>query len=121
MTRTTLLLVLGYAAVLAAAATAVVETRRRTIATLDTPEARAEWNSWRAETKKLSQEQGPAMRRPAKAVEPPMLILLRDHFPMALGSTLVAATLFYWLMVVLIRGSLQTPPLPDGVEPETLP
>lgn len=109
MTRATVLLVVGYAALLAAAVGGVVEARRRTMATLASPEARAEWNAWRAETRELSTSDGPMKRREAKAPEPPLLILLRDHFGAAVGSTVVAMTLFYWFLAFLIRGSMRTP------------
>lgn len=110
------LLAIGYAALTAAAVGGVVEARRRTLATLASPEARAEWNAWRDETRELSASDGPMKRREAKAVEPPLLILLRDHFGAAVGSTVVAVTLFYWFFVFLIRGSLHTPPV-GGMPP----
>jgi hypothetical protein len=101
--------VIGYAAVVAAAVWGAAEARRRVLASLDTPQARAEWQAWRKETERLSEEQGPMKRRPAKAVEPPLLILLRDHFPAAVTSAIVSVSILYWLLVVLVRGSLRTP------------
>lgn len=109
MTRATVLFAIGYAVLTTAAVGGIVEARHRTLATLASPEARAEWDAWRDETRELSTSDGPMKRREAKAVEPPLLILLRDHFGAAVGSTIVAVTLFYWFLVFLIRGSLQTP------------
>src|SRR5262245_36061570 len=97
MTRTAIFLWLGYAALLTGAVAAIGVARSRIQQSLTTPEAQAEWERWRQETVKLSEEGGPAKRRPAKAPEPPMLILLRDHYGAAVGSTVVAVTLFYWL------------------------
>lgn len=117
MTRTAIFLWLGYALLLAAAVTAVGYARRRVEESLATPEAQAKWEEWRARTRELSKSNDPMKRRPAKAPEPPMLILLRDHYAAAVGSSVVGVTLFYWLFVFLIRGSLQTPaPAPVAEE-----
>jgi hypothetical protein len=119
MTRTAILLWLGYAVLLTAAVTAVSYARRRVEASLATPAAQAEWDAWRARTKELSEGNDPMKRRPAKAPEPPMLILFRDHFGAAVGSTVVAVTVFYWLFVFLIRGSLGTPAPAAAAENES--
>jgi hypothetical protein len=111
MTRATLLLVIGYVLLLSAAVGGVVEARRRTLASQSSPESQAAWKAWRDKTRELSTSNDPMKRREAKAPEPPLLILLRDHFGAAVGSTVVAVTLFYWFLAFLIRGSLRTPPV----------
>lgn len=117
MTRGTLIAWLGFAIALAAAVGVVVEARRRTLVALDTPEANAQWQVWREDTIRQSRDTGPATRRPAKAFEPPLLIMLRDHFGAAIGSTVVAVTIFYWFLAFLIPGSLQQSAAPS--EPHT--
>jgi hypothetical protein len=119
MTRTTILLWLGYAVLLAAAVTAVGVARRRVEESQATPEAQAAWDAWRARTRELSESNDPMKRREAKAPEPPMLILLRDYYAAAVGSTVVAVTCFYWLFAFLIRGSLRTPASAPSAETET--
>lgn len=120
MTRTAILLCLGYALLLAAAVSAVGFARRQVESSLTTPEAQAKWDAWRARTRELSESNDPMKRRPAKAPEPPMLILLRDHFAAAIGSTVVGVTLFYWLFVFLIRGSMRTPAISSPAETEAV-
>ena len=109
MSRTNVLLWIGYVALLAPAVWGVGVVRQRTLATLATPAAQAEWEAWREETKELSQSEGPMKRRVAKATEPPLLILLRDHYKAVVGSAAVTITIFYWLFAFLIRGSMRTP------------
>lgn len=119
MTRTAIFLWLGYALLLAAAVASIGYARRRVEATLATPEAQAEWEAWRARTQELSRSNDPMKRRPAKAPEPPMLILFRDHYGAAVGSTVVAVTVFYWLFAFLVRGSLRTPAPAAAAESES--
>jgi hypothetical protein len=109
MTRATLFLWLGYAWIMASIAAGLYFTRSAAVNLLDTPEQHANWDAWQAETAALSKSDGPMKRREAKAQEPPGLILFRDHFPAIATAIVVSATLFYWFLAFLIRGSLRTP------------
>ncbi|MBA4018178.1 MAG: hypothetical protein C0483_13480 [Pirellula sp.] len=108
MQRSTLGLLFGYVAALALTVWGMSEARSRTLASLDNAQSNAEWQSWREETIRQSKEVGPVKRRPAKAQEPPMLILLRDHFAAATVTTMLAVTIFYWFFGLVIRGSAQS-------------
>jgi hypothetical protein len=108
MNRGLLLLCCGYGLLVAAVVFGVNTARQRVLAELATADEQASWNEWRAETQRLSREGGPMKRRPAKAAEPPLLILLRDHYGAALGSALITLTLFYWLMAFLLRGAMNS-------------
>jgi len=107
MTRTTACLWIGYVLFLTAIVFGVFEGRRRMLNSLDTTEARAGWNAWREETVALSTGTGPMKRREAKALEPPLLIMLRDYFGTAMCTALLTMTMFYWFLAFLIRGALQ--------------
>ena len=109
MTRTHLLLWIGYAAVLFASVAGMFVARRKVFATLDTPEARAEWTAWKEETARLSKTDEPMKRREAKSAEPPALVFFRDYFGTAIATSVVGVTLFYWFTAWLIRGSMRTP------------
>lgn len=118
MGRSLLLLGCGYAVLVAAVVFSLNFARQRVLAELATPDEQASWNEWRAETQRLNREGGPMKRRPAKAAEPPLLILLRDHYGAALVSSVVTLTAFYWLMAFLIRGALNSPAPTGDVTPQ---
>ncbi len=110
MQPSTIGLLFGYVVALALTVWGMGEARSRTLASLDNAQSTAEWQSWREETIRQSQTPGPVKRRPAKALEPPMLILLRDHFVPVTVTTMLAVTIFYWFFGFAIRGSFQTKP-----------
>lgn len=114
MQRSTRWLLIAYALVVAATTLGMNFARGRTLASFDNTAAKAEWDQWREETKRqAANPSGPVKRREAKAQEPPLLILMRDHFPAAVGTTLLAVTIFYWFFALTIRGSMRTQP-PDA-------
>ncbi|MBL9094951.1 MAG: hypothetical protein JNL96_27285 [Planctomycetaceae bacterium] len=115
MQRSTRWLLFAYALVVAATTLGMNVARNRTLASFDNTAAKAEWDEWREETKRQAENPtGPVKRREAKAQEPPMLILMRDHFPAAVGTTLLAVSFFFWFFAITIRGSLRTPPPNDS-------
>lgn len=109
MSRTHQLLWIGYGLVVAGVISGIYAARRHVFATLDTPEARAEWTAWKAETARLSKTDEPMKRREAKSAEPPALVFFRDYFGTAIATSVVGVTLFYWFTAWLIRGSMRTP------------
>jgi hypothetical protein len=110
MQRSTRWLLIAYAVVVAATMLGMNVARNRTLTSFDNAAAKASWDEWREETKRLAENpSGPVKRREAKAQEPPMLILMRDHFPAAVGTTLLAVSFFYWFFAITIRGSMRTP------------
>lgn len=101
---------LAYAAVMAALTGTLVWARSAVIARLSTPEALAEWNQWKAGSQELSRRPGPVALRPAKADEPPALILMRDHFGAILAVSLAIGSFLFGFLAVAIRGSLRHRP-----------
>lgn len=98
------LVVVCYLLTVAALVWGLIQARRHVIATLGTPEAKAEWQIWKAETERQAKEPGPVRRKPVKSDEPPLLILLRDHFAgVALGVATITSFL-YAFCVVIARG-----------------
>ena len=69
----------------------------------DSPEARAQWNEFRDEMKKIEG------RRVSKREEPPQLQLLRDHYAACLGMALLLSTLLFATLMFMIRGALASP------------
>lgn len=86
--------------------------RRQALATYGTASAQEEWESWRKAAAEQKADQAsaglPAQRQIPKSMEPPALVLMRDHFGACLGAALVAAVGVYGVFVVLLRGALRT-------------
>jgi Ca2+/Na+ antiporter len=81
--------------------------RDRTLAAMSTPEAQAEWDAWR-ESEVNMRDDLPVKRRPPKSVEPPALVLMRDHFPVLMSAAVVFGSLLYGALAFALRGSMQT-------------
>jgi 4-amino-4-deoxy-L-arabinose transferase-like glycosyltransferase len=97
MSRRELLLWLSaYMALMIAVVWGLVVVRNRTIVTLSTPEAIAQWQEWREAVATQSVE-GPVYRRVPKGTEPPALTLMRDYFLVMLGGSVFFATVFFIL------------------------
>ena len=99
----------GYLLVRAALAASLASARRHVIETLDTPEARAQWEKFlKAERERAEQQDAPVRRRVSTSDEPPHLVLLRDHFAAILGSLALLLTCLYGFLAlmqeVVLRG-----------------
>lgn len=70
--------------------------------------SKADWETWREETEKQEQGEGPVTRRKAVSDEPPTLVLMRDHFVTCLGGLLLMATVLFFTMMVLFRGAMSS-------------
>jgi hypothetical protein len=70
----------------------------------DTQQSRAEWEAWRRQTQQLADSPGPVARRPAKSVEPPTIVLLRDYFAACLTLLLLLSSVLFATFVFMIRG-----------------
>ncbi len=82
----------------------VANARVDAIENLSAPEEQAHWQEWKAEA---AREGGPVARRPPKSDEPPTLVLLRDHYPVMVGASLVFYTFLFALAVFLGRGMMR--------------
>ncbi len=83
--------------------------RAKTMATYGTPTAQAEWDAWRADAKKMAEEPGVVKRREPKSIEPPALVLMRDHFGVCLSIALVLSTVLFGTFMILVRGAMRGP------------
>jgi len=77
----------------------------------DRPETREDWEAWRRQTQRLAKNPGPVARRAANSVEPPTIVLLRDHFAACLGLLLLLSSVLFCTLMVMIRGVAATEPL----------
>jgi cbb3-type cytochrome oxidase subunit 3 len=86
---------------------AMLSYRKSVMASLDTPEARAEWQEWRDASARQSAA-GPVLRRPVRGAEPPAVVLLRDYFSSLLVGAIFFSSVFYCLFVWIFRGAVKT-------------
>jgi hypothetical protein len=81
-----------------------------------TAESQQEWDQWRESVREGDANMGPVARRVPKSVEPPALVLLRDHFFVCLAIALVLSTVLLGTFILFARGVMNAPrtvPLPD--------
>ena len=108
---------LAYLVFLALIAGGVYYGRSRALAIYGSGEAQAEWDTWRADAKKMAEAPHPVKRRIPGSAEPPALVLMRDYFAICLGGSLVLSTVLFGTFMVLVRGALTTvhsrPPTSD--------
>ena len=98
----------GYLLLMAALAASLASARRHVIETLDTPEARAQWEKFlKAERERAEQQDAPVRRRVSTSDEPPHLVLLRDHFAAILGSLALLLTCLYAFLAMMLQGVLR--------------
>ena len=97
---------LAYLAVMALVASGLVYGRGQALATFGTDEAQSEWDTWRADAKEMALGAGPVKRREPKSLEPPALVLMRDHFAACLALALVLSTVLFGTFMFFVRGAL---------------
>jgi hypothetical protein len=97
---------LAWLTVMALVSAGVSYGRWQALQTYGTSQARAEWDSWRSDARKMAQGPGPVSRRPPSSPEPPALVLMRDHFAVCLSLALVLTTVLFGTFMVLVRGAL---------------
>lgn len=84
----------------------MLKARKVTLATMSTPEARAEWEAWR-ESEPNQRKDLPVSRRPPKSAEPPSLVLMRDHFTVLMSAAIVFSSLLFAALAIAARGVLR--------------
>jgi hypothetical protein len=95
---------IAYLLTMAAVVWLVFHVRARAMESLDTPAARAEWETWRQAAGEQSIA-GPVRRRTPASAEPPTLVLLRDYFGMVLGAAIVFGSALFGSTMIAIRGA----------------
>ncbi|MEQ8785475.1 MAG: hypothetical protein RIC55_04220 [Pirellulaceae bacterium] len=109
---------LAYLALSALLVVGMFALRSWALGSYDQQSTRKDWDSWRLETQRMAQDPGPVDRRPAKSIEPPTIVLLRDHFAACLGLLLLLSSVLFATLMFMIRGVAATPPLKIEVDDE---
>jgi len=107
--RTSLLVAIGYIAMVIAVVWSLRSAREWALTQLTTPKSIEDWQTWRDDVKRQQTEPGPVARRIPKSAEPPGLVLMRDNFMVCLVGALVFSSLLYWVLAWFVRGMLKTP------------
>lgn len=88
--------------------------RRNVMKQLATPETQKQVEAWQDFTRSQSATTeegmgfpGPVLRSESSLSEPPALVLLRDHFSIALASLLLVGSAVYVTFVALLIGTLK--------------
>jgi hypothetical protein len=84
--------------------------RSQALAIYGSNEAQAQWDLWRDEAKKMADQPSPVKRRAPESAQPPALVLMRDHFAVCLGLSLVLSTVLFATFMFFLRGALQSNP-----------
>ena len=80
--------------------------------TLGNASAQSQWEDFRQEVASQAQQGGPVQRQVPRSLEPPALVLLRDHFGSCLMlAVLIASALFATLTFFI--GGVARQPKPD--------
>jgi len=109
---------LAYLTVMALVCGGLAYGRRQAVATYGSFDAMAEWHEWRVDVvAEQNAGTGSVKRRVPKSVEPPALVLMRDHFAACLGLALLLSTVLFGTFMFFIRGAINSPgprPLTPG-------
>jgi hypothetical protein len=97
---------LAYITIIALVVGALFYGRQRAFALYGSEAAQTEWDAWREDAKKLADESGPVKRRVPKSVEPPALVLMRDHFVVCLIGSLLLTSVLFGTFMILVRGAI---------------
>jgi hypothetical protein len=106
--RASLLWLVAYLIIIAVVISGVFYGRRQALAVYGSKEAQAEWDTWRADAKKMADEPSPVKRRAPKSAQPPALVLMRDYFAVCLGLAVVLSTVLFGTFMMLVRGAMSS-------------
>jgi hypothetical protein len=85
-----------------------VRARENAVETYGSDEAQTEWDQWRTDAKDMAMGAGPVKRREPKSLQPPALVLMRDHFAACLGLALLLSTVLFGTFMFFVRGAMAT-------------
>jgi hypothetical protein len=97
----------AYLAMIAGVVVGMTRVRAGAMAVYGTAEAQAEWDAWREDATKMAEEPTVVKRRAPQSIEPPALVLMRDHFAVCLGLALVLSSVLFATFMVLVRGAFR--------------
>jgi hypothetical protein len=109
MSKTNLGWLLAYLAVISLIVGGLFYGRSQALAVYGSQQAQTDWDTWRADATKMAEQPGPVKRRAPKSVEPPALVLMRNHFASCLGLAVLLSSVLFGTFMIFIRGALSAP------------
>jgi hypothetical protein len=104
LSRGTVICLAVYVAGAAGIVFGLSQARTWAIEVLSTDEEQAYWQKWKTDASRQDGATGPVARRPPKSEEPPMLVLLRDHYPVIMVASLTFYSFLFGFVVFIGRG-----------------
>ena len=95
-----------YIACMAAVVMGLITAKGCAIGRYGTAVADDDWQQWREAASKDAEGDGPVRRRVPKSDDPPLLVLLTEHFWVLLVSSLVFGSVLYFLAYFFIQGTI---------------
>jgi hypothetical protein len=77
-------------------------------------QAQSQWDEYRDDVAEQSERRAPVQRRIPRSVEPPALVLLRDHFGTCLTISLVLTSALYACFMFFLGGVILGPKSREG-------
>jgi hypothetical protein len=97
-----------YVAVLVAIAACTFHLRQRFLADdVEAAKDQRSWQQWREEAAKQDGSRGPVQRAVPPTTEPPMVVLMRDHFATILGASIIFPAIILGFLLMVLRGVIQ--------------
>ena len=93
-----------YAVLLTVVLSGMFAARDWVVADLSAPKSLADWSEWREDVRAGQQRPTTVERRVPKSSEPPMLVLMRDHYRVLLSAAVFFSSLLYWVFAWLVTG-----------------
>lgn len=91
----------------------VVRSRTILLESYKTNQAQLDWDKWKADAKKMGEENtGLVTRREPKANQPPGLILMRDYFPQIMIGAIALSGVLVGMTMLMVYGIVHQPPVP---------
>jgi hypothetical protein len=73
---------------------------------LSSPQAQADWQEWRERARKDSEGDGPVHRSVPSSHDPPLLVLMTDHFTVLLFFSLLFGSVLFFIAYFFVRGTI---------------
>jgi hypothetical protein len=107
-----------YLAVLIGIGVGMVRLRQQVLAT-DYDQQVAQWQKWRDEAARQDGRSGPVQREVPRTEEPPMYLLMRDHFPVIFAGSILFPAVILGFFMGVAYGVLQQASEPKAVDAES--